>query len=147
MNGAHAELFTYCLFHNDLLPIASDVGFHPLELSEQYYSVNVIDTEPRIQFTWSRDEHSLTFNVEWNGNLFIISIHSSNSLEELPDVNDALRDIAGFTEEETNLVRETSSTDCLDVLLELRQALSAPPTDLTHTGTPPTQTSDSNPDH
>ena len=29
MNGAHAELFTYCLFHNKLLPMASDVGFHP----------------------------------------------------------------------------------------------------------------------
>lgn len=124
MNGAHAELFTYCLFHNDLLPIASDVGFHPLELSKQYCSVNVTDIEPGIQFTWSRGNHSLTFDVEWNGHLFIIFI-DSNSLEELPDVNDALRDMAGFTEEETNLLRETSSTDFLDVLLELRQALSA----------------------
>ena len=124
MNGAHAELFTYCLFHNVLLPIASDVGFHPLELSKQYCSVNVTDIEPGIQFTWSRGNHSLTFDVEWNGQLFIIFIRS-NSLEELPDVNDALRDIAGFTEEETNLLRETSSTDFLDVLLELRQALSA----------------------
>ena len=66
----------------------------------------------------------MIFDVEWNGHLFIIFIHS-NSLEELPDVNDALRDMAGFTEEETNLLRETSSTDFLDVLLELRQALSA----------------------
>ena len=36
MNGAHAELFTYCLFHNDLLPMASDVSFHPLELSRSH---------------------------------------------------------------------------------------------------------------
>ena len=124
MNGAHAELFTYCLFHNDLLPIASDVGFHPLELSEQYYSVNVTDTEPSIQFTWSRDKHSLTFDVKGNGLLFIIFIHS-NSLEELPDVNDALRDKAGFTEKGDILVRETTSTDFLDVLRDLREALSA----------------------
>ena len=124
MNGAHAELFTYCLFHNDLLPIASDVGFHPLELSKQYYSVNGTEIEPGIQFTWSRGNHSLIFDIKWNGRLFIILI-SRNSLEELPDVNDALRGKAGFTETETNLVRETSSTDFLDVLRELRQALSA----------------------
>ena len=61
MNGAHAELFTYCLFHNDLLPIASDVGFHPLELSKQYYSVNGTEIEPGIQFTWVSRQSFIDF--------------------------------------------------------------------------------------
>ena len=126
MNGAHAELFTYCLFHNRLLPISSKLGFDPLELSGQYYSVNGTEIEPGIRFTWSRNEHLIYFDVEWKSHIFIISFQN-NSLEELPDVNAALFDNAGFTEKENVLVRETSLTDFLDVLLELRQTLAVTP--------------------
>ena len=125
LNGAHAELFTYCLFHNKLLPMASSGdGFHPLKLSKHYYSVNGTEDEPGIWFTWTREEHLLFFDVKWNGCSFIIRIPTS-SLQALPDVYEALRDEAGFAEKETNLVRETSSTDFLDTLLELRKALPA----------------------
>ena len=133
MNGAHAELFTYSLFHNTLLPMASNGGLEPLRLSEHYYSVIGADSEPGIRLVWSSNGHSVTFDVEWNGHLFIICVQS-NSLEELPDVKCALCEKTGFAEEESILVRKTSSTDFLDVLFELRQALSAitmkPPTDL-----------------
>ena len=123
LNGAHAELFTYCLFHNKLLPMtSSDDGFHPLELSKHYDSVNGTEDEPGFRFTWSQEEHLLTFNVEWNGCSFIIRI-PIRSLQDLPDVYETLRDEAGFAEKETNLVRETSPTDFLNILLELRKAL------------------------
>ena len=85
MNGAHVELFTYCLFHNELLPMASDVGFHPLELSEQYCQANATDIEPGIQFLWSHDVDSLTFAVEWNDYFFIIFVRKSR-LEGLPAI-------------------------------------------------------------
>ena len=125
LNGAHAELFTYCLFHNKLLPMASSGdGFHPLELSKHYVSVNGTDVEPGICFFWSREKHFLTFNVEWNGGLFIITVPIS-SFEDMPEIYDALYNEAGFAEKGTNLVRETSPTDFLETLLKVREALSA----------------------
>lgn len=122
LNGAHAELFTYCLFHNKLLPMASDVGFGPLELCNDYYSSIGIDVEPRIQFTWFQDECSLTFDVEWNGNLFIIYV-DSDSIKDFPSIGGALRDRAGFTRTESTLVKEASLGDVSEVLQELGQAL------------------------
>lgn len=122
LNGAHAELFTYCLFHNKLLPIASSGdGFHPLELRE-YVSVNGTDTEPGILFMWWGEKRSCFFNVKWNGRLFIITVPIS-SFEEMPDIYDALCNGAGFAAAETHLVRKTS--DVLYTLLEVRKALSA----------------------
>ena len=123
LNGAHAELFTYCLFHNVLLPMASDLGFAPLELSEEYSSVNGIDVEPGFQFTWSRDEESLTFDVRWNGQYFNILV-DNETIENLPDVGSALRDKAQFVDNDGKLMRETNSADFLNVLSELRGALS-----------------------
>ena len=124
MNGAHAELITYCLFHNQLLPMAADAGFDPLTLDDEYYSSTESGVEPGIRFHWSRNEHSLIFEVEWIGKVFIIYV-GCGSVEDLPDVKSTLCQTTGFTETETRLVRETSSTNFFDVLLELRQALTA----------------------
>lgn len=122
MNGAHAELVTYCLFHNELLPIAEDVGFAPLSLVDEYYSSNNSYIEPGIQFRWSTADHSLTFDLEWNGKKFKILVRC-DSLEELPDVRNSLRDSARFSEFDDFLIRKCSRPKLLETVDELRQAL------------------------
>ena len=124
LNGAHAELFTYCLFQNKLLPMASsDNDFHPLKLSDYQVSY-VTDDEPGIRFTWCREKHILNFDVEWNGRLFIIIVPIS-SFEDMPEIYDALCNETGFAGKGSILVRETSPTDFLETLLKVREALSA----------------------
>ena len=70
MSGAHAELYTYCLYVNKLLQMNNDSDLSPLEL-EPYYSSNNIDVEPGIRLSWSYDHETVYFDVEWNGNNFI----------------------------------------------------------------------------
>ena len=125
MNGAHAELFTYCLFHNKLRRMASNDAFDPLEL-EDYRWVYTTDLKPSIRFNWDRDGRSFTFDVEWDGRDLLIYIDEDENLPE--NVNGVLRDTAGFTESTErlgSLVRETSESDFLDILCDLRQALSS----------------------
>ena len=121
MNGAHAELFTFCLFHNQLSNMNSGGVLEPLEFLP-YVSTNGTDVEPGIRFKWSDDGHSLYFDFERSGDGYIIFVNR-DSLGQLPNVNSILRDEAGFQENENRWERVISPTDIENPLRELAEAL------------------------
>lgn len=122
MNGAHAELFTFCFFHNSLKRLSSEGRITPLELSD-YQSVSGTDDEPHALLVFEHGEYYLTFAIKWLG-----CFHMSTSLSALaniPQIQTLLTDRAGFRELPGGFLRITSSTDMENALLELAQALAS----------------------
>ena len=59
MNGARAELFTFCLYERVLRPLSKQGQFVPLILRENYYqSVNGTDLEPHILLAFAQEGSS-----------------------------------------------------------------------------------------
>ena len=115
MNGKHAELFTYCLYHNQLLDLANSGVLDPLELVE-YQSVIGREEEPGIRFKYEHGEYSLSFKLERSGNHYIIFVTFP---EHLADLYNNLRDSVGFRETDNRLEKEISSDE--DVNTTLRE--------------------------
>ena len=123
MNGTHAELFTFCLYHNQLTSIKTDGGLEPLKL-QPYESTIGTDVEPGIRFKWSYDEHSVYFDLKRLRGHYVIFVNH-DSLAQLSGVDHVLRDVAGFQESEDVLERVISPDDIETALRELAKALAA----------------------
>ena len=121
MNGKHAELFTYCLYHNQLLDMAKSGCLKPLKLDE-YQSVIGTEEKPGIQFTFEHDGHYLFFHLKRSGENYILFIYR-NLLEHLADLNNYLRDNVSFQETDYRLEREISPDAVNTTLQELANAL------------------------
>lgn len=123
MNGAHAELYTYCLYLNELVQMEHASGLLPLVLNQPYFSSSVIDVQPGVRLSWLNDPETVFFDVEWNGDNFLTFVRLEE-LSNIPEVIIALKG-KGFTEneEENTLERESDPTKILDVILEVRQVL------------------------
>ena len=122
MNGAHAELYTYCLYLNKLRQMDEDPGLSPLEL-EPYWSSNIINVEPGIRLSWSNDHEIVCFEVEWNADNFLTYVYL-NKLNQFPEVKIALKSMDfSVNEEEDRLERKSESTEILDAILDVRRVL------------------------
>jgi hypothetical protein len=129
MNGAHAELFTFCLFHNSLEQMVQDGSLDPLKLCV-YQSVNGADFLPHISLTYKLWTHQLAFNIVFSKGNFITNVRL-DSLGEIPELQTLLCGSAGFVEIDNYLIRESSPTDIQNNLLELAQALTTTPSETT----------------
>ena len=121
MNGKHAELFTYCLYHNQLLDMAKSGCLNPLKLNE-YQSVIGTEEKPGIQFTFEHDGHYLFFHLKRSGEHYILFIYRI-LLEHLANLNNYLRDNVNFQETDYRLEREISPDAVNSTLQELANAL------------------------
>ena len=121
MNGTHAELFTFCLYHNEFVSLATSGDIEPLQLND-YVNVIGTDFEPGIQFKWSQKGRDVDFDVEWWTDHYLIFVNS-DSLAELPDVKRVLRDVAKFQECEDRLERKIPEADSVSVVCEIASVL------------------------
>ncbi len=121
--GAHAELFTFCLFHNSLKRMASAGSLAPLEL-RIYQTVNGESSDPHILLVHKHGEHSLAFRIWFKGGRFLLSIELA-LLDDLPGIKKLLCNSADFIESAGFLLRESSPTEVQRALLEIAQALVA----------------------
>lgn len=119
MNGAHAELFTFCLYE-ELRSEAAKGGLTPLKLME-YYSVNETAIEPGIRFDWSGDKVGY-FDLEGGKDGFVL-YRIPDDDDGRPPFVDFLAEKAGFTLTETRLVRKCAHANIRNVINELRKAL------------------------
>ena len=121
MNGTHAELFTFCLYHNDFVTLATSGDIEPLQLSN-YVDVIGTEFEPGIQFKWPHKGRDVDFDFEWWPDHFSVFVNS-DSLAELPDVKRLLLDAAKFEEREDRLERKISAGDSVSVVCEIAGVL------------------------
>jgi hypothetical protein len=121
MNGAHAELFTYGLFHNSLEQLAKNGDLAPFKL-RPYQAVSGADHKPHILLIYDHGNQHFAFSIIFASGSFITSIRL-DSFEGLPDIKKLLCDFLGFQEHENILFRQSSPADIQDNLIQLAQAL------------------------
>jgi hypothetical protein len=114
MNGAHAELFSYALYH-DLATPAARAKLAPLRLLD-YQSVTMTEIEPYFRLAFEHSKGSATFSVESIGGRFRIAANLG-SLAAL-GADTVLKDKLGFTP-----ARFVSRAEILDVLQQLASVL------------------------
>jgi len=88
MNGMHAELFTYSLYH----ALKADMAkYAPLELL-YYADVSDAETEPRFYIACKKNEVPLRFSVRFNEGCCVVG-YESFSADIQEDVANELRDL------------------------------------------------------
>jgi hypothetical protein len=119
MNGAHAELFTFCLYERVLLPLSKQSQLAPLFLHD-YQSVNGTVLEPYILLTSVHEGHHLSIKVEFKMGSFVISI-DLESADDRPEVAAVFLDSLGFERDESGMLvlRSGGDTDVKAALLTL----------------------------
>ena len=121
MNGAHAELFTFVLYHNQLLDMEASGVLEPLQL-QQYKSEIGTDMEPGIECIWAHDGDSVKFRLERSEGGYVIFVNC-DYLAQLSGLNCVLRDVAGFHKDHNRLERVVSPSDLETGFRELTEAL------------------------
>jgi hypothetical protein len=121
MNGAHAELFTFCLYHRVLLPLSKQGQLAPLILRD-YYSVNGTDLEPKILLAFAQEGYSSSVEVEFKKGNFVVRI-DCEPLKDRPDVQAILLDSLGFGEDEGLMLRSVGPRAIRSTMLALAKAV------------------------
>jgi len=117
MNGSHAELYSYCLYHDVLRKMETDGSLKPLELSH-YQSVAGTDEEPYISLGFVHRNRHLSFWVEFHSGHYQTRIRRA-ALEGFPELHTLLCGRGGFVESEYALSK-TSAPDAITAsLIEL----------------------------
>ena len=93
MNGMHAELFTYCLYHQSIKNLEGDEIYYWV----RYKDVSGTEDEPHISLNYRSGTCSLIFQVKSSSEHFVISI-SRDSLAEKEDVKTILLEKLDFVE-------------------------------------------------
>ena len=120
MNGSHAELFTFCLYHNLLTELDKASRLQPLRL-DTYYSPVGTDVEPGIRLVFRDEEYIAHFKVEFLWGQFMLFVHPHN-LEKWPDLLSWL--IAfGFSDVGGSAAMLSSPEDIEAVIVKLAQDL------------------------
>lgn len=119
MNGTHAELFTYSLYHTLL---AKRNQLHPLRLDD-YVEVSGTDIEPYIAMTLRHQEFSATLRVQFTSGQFIIS-SDTKAVENHPEILAKLCSF-GFQQGILLLSKITSRTEVESTLNALAKTFAA----------------------
>jgi hypothetical protein len=121
MNGAHAELFSFCLYQKVLRPLSNQSQLAPLILRD-YQSVNGTDFQPHILLAFAHEGQGSSIKVEFKRGIFVILVDCT-SLQNRPDIVTILRDSLGFVQVEGRLSKAVSPTVIERSLLDLAQAV------------------------
>jgi len=121
MNGAHAELFTFRLYHKTLLPLYRQGELAPLILRD-YHSVNGTDLEPRVLVAFAQEGYHSSIKVEFRKGSFVLSV-DRQPLHDRPDVEALLVDSLGFVQDEGRMLRTVAPTAIRSTMLALAKAV------------------------
>lgn len=118
LNGAHAELFTYCVYRR----LGRTPAAYPL-LALAYYQVNDTFTEPYLGATILVGDHALTFTMRYRKSQFMLSA-SKTLIEAIGGLTDQLSNHGFSFDDEKGF--KVSNIDDVDVLFaDLNNALRA----------------------
>lgn len=119
MNGAHAELFTYCLFldfeeenFSDIL----DLKMHP------YYEPTETAIKPGIRFSCKIDGAEPFFELEWHQDQFVI-FWDKEAEVDFPYYTTKVVEIAGFQKAGNRVMKCCSHESIRDAIIALDRAI------------------------
>lgn len=119
MNGMHAELFSYALYHK----LKADMArYAPLEL-EYYLDVSGAEIEPRFYMSCSKNGVPLRFSIGFSDDCFVVGYKSSGSAL-MDDVANELRTL-GFMKDDLLQEWHVLREDVESWLLKLAASVAA----------------------
>ncbi len=120
MSGAHAELFTYCLYQNSLLRLDKSGSLQPLLLTD--YSVpSGTDIDPGIWLAFSYQSHTAFFRIEFQGGHYRLFV-GRHDLEEWPALLEWLLSY-GFSDTQWIVTKLSSSKNIETLIVNLAEEL------------------------
>ncbi len=125
MNGAHAELFTYCLEHSVVRSMQKNGTLNPLKVG-QYYTPITKDETPYIRLNFHYRGHGLVFWVQFTYGRYLIGINR-DALDPFPEIQNLLGTTGGFANHGETLCRATTLDAIEAALTELAAFLAALP--------------------
>jgi len=120
MNGAHAELFTYCFYQDLLKPAKSEGRFQTLDPT--YDETTSSDDPPGVWLRGSYLDESLSFFLQFKSGQYLISLWPEDVLS---DALSAMLLELGFKRGETSFYKYCSIASVQNAIFELDQHLSA----------------------
>lgn len=122
MNGTHAELFSYCLYENNLIALRTSGSLKPFELS-YYHSIST-DYYPGIVLYFTYNNVRLRFDVEYRSGNYVIFIQA-DQVASFPKILTTLQDSLGFENKITRYIKSTTPDLIETVIIDLREKLIA----------------------
>lgn len=123
MNGYHAELFSYCAYHEVFRPLSQQGALTPLLLSE-YFPVKGTDEEPWFLLTYQHGKVSLPFWMEFSKGAFHLRI-GGKELESAPELRSILIEQSRYAEHGHYLDQTGGLDEMRDLVVELVELLRA----------------------
>ena len=124
LGGYHAELFTFCLYHNKFLEMAKQNQFEPLVLQE-YYSVYGTDEKPGIIFHFEVKSCEFRIKVErFEGNYVILINRTSLESEQVSSLMNEFCETLVFEKNETKLKKVVEGENLAQNLLNISETTS-----------------------
>jgi hypothetical protein len=121
MNGLHAELFSFCLYHNSLAKMANEGKLSPFA-SIKYESVVGTGVEPGIRLFFTNQNREAYFDIELKSGEYLFYV-GNQYLEKLPELVVPLKNLAGFSEQNGLLSKRVAAENVEAALLGLAQTL------------------------
>lgn len=122
MNGAHAELFTYHLYHS-YLSTAEKLGhLAPLKLQEYQWIIGTED-EPHILLIYKLSSQVVEFKIKMENGYYLLYT-SIDSSDELKDLEKILTDSMDFEKNGSFRFKKCRMSEVQNSLLELSRRLS-----------------------
>ena len=121
MNGSHAELFSFCLYHNSLSKMANEGKLSPFA-SIKYESVVGTGVEPGIRLFFTNQNREAYFDIEFKSGEYLFYV-GNQYLEKLPELVLPLKNLAGFSEQNGLLSKRVAAENVEAALLGLAQTL------------------------
>ncbi len=125
MNGAHAELFTYCLEHTVVRPMQKNGTLNPLKVG-QYYAPKNKDEAPYIRLNFHYQGHGLFFWIQFTNGRYFICINR-DALDPFPELRTLLCASGGFTAQGEVVIKHPLPDAIENAVLELATLLAALP--------------------
>jgi hypothetical protein len=122
MNGFHAELFSYSLYH-ELLSLLKESGGLKLLALVGYGPAKGTEEEPCFRLYVDHGERNLLFRVEFKNRRFHTRILRSE-VKSFPELRALLCDSGGFTDDGHFLSKNSVAGAIKESLIELAQLLS-----------------------
>jgi len=121
MNGSHAELFTFCFYHQSVVSLEQQGHLRPFA-SISYQATIGTDSEPHILLILRPEKRRVDFKIEFRNGLFVILVDLA-SLAELPALDQLLCGPTGFSKGEACLSKESAPENLVNELLDIAKIL------------------------
>jgi len=121
MNGAHAELFTYCFYEKELTRLNNQLKLWPFNEFYYHNSINT-DDEPGIHLNYNSEDGTLELSIRFVNNTFTVRV-GGDLLSSMQPFSDNLLETLDFHNVGDVLLRSADTASISDIIVNIATIL------------------------